>query len=81
MLKNIRANRYLQSGEEEDIESRQRSNATWALNRRARFDELNNVQTQSQLLSVGDTPQKPVPEEEKKQEVPYFEVSGPTQLY
>jgi len=35
MLKKLRARKYLEDGTEEDVESRQRSNATWALNRRA----------------------------------------------
>ena len=79
MLKNLKSQKYEEGDEEGDIESRQRSNATWALNRRARFNELNGVKTQSQLLSVGDTPQRVVVlNEEKKEEVPMFEVSGPT---
>jgi len=69
MLKNLPGNKYREGGE-----SRPRSNATWALNRRARFKELNGVKTQSQLLPVGDNPQRAVLNEEG----PMFEVSGPT---
>jgi len=74
MLKARRSKKYEEGGEEGDIESRPRSNATWALNRRARFNELNGVKTQSQLLPVGDNPQRAVLNEDG----PWLEVSGPT---